>query len=279
MVAGAVQAYSNVITAPATVGRAARIAALTPPALVSVRRASTSAIGSTELLRATIAALDAQSQSLQRTDAVASTAGGTLEDVSSLLHEASALAIASTNIGGLSDGELAANQLQIDSVITSVDRLLSTSSFSGLKLFDGELQFTAGGESLAIPAVSANTLGQVEVSGESRVLSDVRFGAAADLLNDPAAASDIVHQALSDVSTLRGQIGAFQKDLIHPQILSGFEQRAAATNAQASHSDADFALESASHLRQSLISGTSASFSTLTAATVLPLLDPAHTAA
>jgi flagellin len=68
-------------------------------------------------LRATLSALDAETRSIERTNAVASVAGSALHEVANLLHEGSALALARANAGGLSDVERAANQLQRDSLI------------------------------------------------------------------------------------------------------------------------------------------------------------------
>ena len=60
-----------------------------------------------ENLRAVLAELDAEVRTLERTDAVVSTADAALGEVSSLLSEAEALAVANAG-GGLSDEEIVA---------------------------------------------------------------------------------------------------------------------------------------------------------------------------
>lgn len=236
----------------------------------------------TESIRASLAALEAETDVLQRTDAIANVAGATLGEVSSLLHEANALALANANTAGLSDIEKAANQLQMDSLVNAVDRTLNTASFGGTKLFDGSVILTAMDSRLTIPATSAMTVGQTEFAGGSHTLSDLRFGGAVDLLTNPDAAQQVVGSALKEVSTLRGTLGAFRRETIHTRLNSVQTAREKLTSADSVLRDADFALESASLLRSTLLNATSHRASTLKLEqrhAVLDLLDPARHAA
>ena len=86
---------------------------------------------SSENLNAVLAALEAESRSLQRTNSVATVADGALTEASNLLIEAKGLAVANANSAGLSDSERQANQAQIDSILASVGRISSTTAFNG----------------------------------------------------------------------------------------------------------------------------------------------------
>ena len=81
----------------------------------------------------TNAALDSN----QRTKSELDTADGALKEVSSLVSTIQSLAAASTSSGGLSAGEIAANQAQIDNAISSIDRIVGTTQFNGKHLLDG----------------------------------------------------------------------------------------------------------------------------------------------
>ena len=74
----------------------------------------------------------------QRANAVLNVADSALVEVNSLLTEIERLAAASTSSGGLSGSEIAANQAQIDSAISSINRIVQTTSFNGKKLLDGQ---------------------------------------------------------------------------------------------------------------------------------------------
>ena len=167
---------------------------------------------SSEQLRAALAALDAESRSLQRTDAVAAVAGGALGEVSDQLIEARTLATTNANTAGLSDAERQANQLQIDSILSNVDRVSRSTSFNGQPLLDGTASLTAAGATLDIGSVQSSDLGGVEIDGQSLTLGDVRTGGALDTASGQAAgAATAIDAAIGQVSRLRGEIGSFQK--------------------------------------------------------------------
>lgn len=96
-------------------------------------------------LNADLTAVNAGIENNQRTDAQLSTAESALSEVSSLLSEIETLVAASTNSGALSGAETAANQSQIDSAITSIDRIMRTTTFNGKRLLDGSLAINTTG--------------------------------------------------------------------------------------------------------------------------------------
>ena len=73
---------------------------------------------------------------------VIATAEGALNEVSALLLELQDLLVASANDGGLTADEIHANQLEIDSLLSSIDRIANTTTFAGEKLLDGSRAYT-----------------------------------------------------------------------------------------------------------------------------------------
>ena len=99
-----------------------------------------------ENLRSEKASIEAAIGNAERADQVANIAEGGLQEVNTLLLELQSLVGQSANEAGLSDDERAANQLQIDSIPQTIDRIASTTSFQGTKLLNGTFDFTVSGQ-------------------------------------------------------------------------------------------------------------------------------------
>ena len=76
-----------------------------------------------------------------RADQVVNIAAGGLTEVSGLLTQLQGLVTSSASTSGISDSEKAANQLQIDSILQTIDRVSSSTSFQGIKLLNGNFDF------------------------------------------------------------------------------------------------------------------------------------------
>ncbi|MBN1492219.1 MAG: flagellin [Phycisphaerae bacterium] len=98
-----------------------------------------------ETLRNEIRGIEAALSNSQRAINVLSVAEGALNEVSSLLLDMQQLIVTSANDGAISDTELQANQLQIDSILESIDRIANTTQFGGDKLLNGEMAYTLSG--------------------------------------------------------------------------------------------------------------------------------------
>src|SRR5438309_6174565 len=92
----------------------------------------------------------------QRAGNIIGTAEGGLSEVSSLLNQLQGLVGQAANSGGLSSDEISANQLQVDSVLSTINRIAGSTSFQGQKLLDGHLSYTTSG-------VTANALSSVQI--------------------------------------------------------------------------------------------------------------------
>ena len=104
-----------------------------------------------ELLRADMASLGQAIDNSQRAINIVATAEGALNEVSVMLASIRELVVEAASSGALSDDEIAANQLQVDSAIASIDRISNTTTFGGLNLLNGALDFvTSSVDSTAI---------------------------------------------------------------------------------------------------------------------------------
>lgn len=95
-----------------------------------------------ENLKAEITSLNSAVSNAERADQVVNIAEGGLQEVSGLLEELQGLLVTSANTAGLSQAEKEANQDQIDSILGTVDRLASSTNFQGIKLLNGNFDYT-----------------------------------------------------------------------------------------------------------------------------------------
>lgn len=100
-----------------------------------------------EVLRGEKTALTAAIANGQRASNVISTAEGALSEVSSLLSQLEDAVSAAANTSGQSSDEIAAKQLQVDSILSTVNRIANSTDFEGIKLLNGSLDYTTSGAS------------------------------------------------------------------------------------------------------------------------------------
>src|SRR5215203_2681572 len=98
-----------------------------------------------EGLRSEISGINQAIDNSSRASNVISTAEGALSEVASLLLNIKDLVVEAANSGALSPEEIKANQLQVDSAVESVTRISNTTTFAGLKLLDGSLDYLTSG--------------------------------------------------------------------------------------------------------------------------------------
>jgi flagellin len=98
-----------------------------------------------EGLRSEISGIGQAISNSQRASNVIATTEGALNEVASLLLNVKNLIVEAANSGALSQEEIDANQLQVDSAIESITRISNTSTFAGLKLLNGSLDYITSG--------------------------------------------------------------------------------------------------------------------------------------
>ncbi len=94
-----------------------------------------------ENLRSEIKSTNAAIGNADRADQVVNIAEGGLQEVSTMLTELQGLLTTSASKAGLSKEEKQANQLQVDSILQTIDRVSSSTSFQGIKLLNGNFDF------------------------------------------------------------------------------------------------------------------------------------------
>jgi flagellin len=78
----------------------------------------------------------------QQADNVIGTAAGGLTEVSSLLTELQSLVSQTANAGGLSSTQVQANQSQVDSILSTINRIAGSTEFAGKQLLNGNYAYT-----------------------------------------------------------------------------------------------------------------------------------------
>ncbi len=142
-----------------------------------------------ENLRSDITSIKRAIGNTDRANQVIATADSALGQVSSLLNDIRGLVTEAANNGALSDDQIAANQLQIDSSLEALNRIAQTTTFQGRKLLDGSLDFitsagtnfrplsglqidqanlgATGSVAVAVDVIAAATQAQVDVDEHS----------------------------------------------------------------------------------------------------------------
>lgn len=130
-----------------------------------------------EALRSEITSLGKAISNTNRASQIISTADSALGEVSNLLNDIRGLVVEAANSGALSDEEIAANQLQIDSSLEAINRIAQTTTFQGRKLLDGSLDFQSTANGVA--SISDLKIDQANLGATGSINVDVSIAAAA----------------------------------------------------------------------------------------------------
>lgn len=142
-----------------------------------------------ETLRSEINGINQAIDNSQRAGNVINTAEGALGEVSALLLEVQSLTNQAANSGALSPEEIKANQLQVDAILNSVNRVANTTQFNGVKLLNGSLDYTTSG--LAASSISIAQINAAKIPDNGQVNVTVDVTASAKLAEVAFAASGI----------------------------------------------------------------------------------------
>ncbi len=190
--------------------------------------------------------------SAQRASSKAATADAAAGQITGMLSRIQSLQVA--NAGNtISASQKAANQMQISSLLSNIDRVASGSIYAGHQLLTGTATLSAGGSSTDIPSFSTMSLGTTTDSGGTTyTLADLYTAGRLSSGSDPELAGQVISQAIKDASQARGGIGAFQTNQIETTINS---LTAASINMSSSYSsiaDTDYASGYVTLMQQSL---------------------------
>lgn len=130
-----------------------------------------------ESLRSDITSINKALTNTQRANQIIGTADSALGQVSSLLNDVRGLVVEAANNGGLSESEIAANQLQVDSSLEAINRISQTTTFQGRRLLDGSLDFNTNIN--GVNTVSDLRIDSANLGSTGAVSVDVNISAAA----------------------------------------------------------------------------------------------------
>ncbi len=123
-----------------------------------------------EALRSDITSTRKAITNSERANQLIATADSSLGEISKLLNDIRGLVTESANAGVLSDAQLEANQLQIDSSLEAIDRISQVTSFQGRKLLDGSLDFIIDGTNATIADL---TIDQANLGATGNIVVDI----------------------------------------------------------------------------------------------------------
>jgi len=172
------------------------------------------------------------------------TAEGALSEVHTLLRTMRNLALHAANTGSNDDTAINADQAQIDSALSALDRIANNTQFGTKKLLDG----TAVGLEFQIGANAGQT---TTLDIDSVLAADLSINSI-DVSSDAQAAITALDGAISTVSTLRATLGASQRDLESNIGSLGVAKENIAAS-ESSIRDADMALEMVTFTRNQIL--------------------------
>ena len=130
-----------------------------------------------EALRSDLTSVDRAISNSERANQVIATADSALGQVSKLLNDIRGLVVEAANEGAISDDQIAANQLQIDSSLEAINRIARTTTFQGRRLLDGSLDFTSNIDTVS--SVTDLEVTQANLGTAGKISVDVDISAAA----------------------------------------------------------------------------------------------------
>ena len=196
------------------------------------------ALITSEQLNAELARLEAESRALQRTDTSATIVDGYVGEISGLMTDLRRLEVSSANQAGMSKEEIAANQVQVDSIVSNIHRL-SNQARDAL----GDITLPDGGN------------GDVEalLDGAAVAVDALRSGGAYSLASgNQSGALSTLDSALSDVLTAQGTVGSYQRSTLQPALRSNQVAIESLASARSTLVDTDYA-EATSGLNRTAI--------------------------
>lgn len=163
-----------------------------------------------ENLRRDITAANKAIINSERAGQLIATADSALGQVSNLLNDIRGLVVEAANTGVLSDEQIAANQLQIDSSLEAIDRIAQTTTFQGKKLLDGSLDFQVAANGSGLDTVKDLNVQQANLGTAGQINVSVAITNAAEQANVNVGANAFTNNALNDdlVVKVAGKDGA-----------------------------------------------------------------------
>ena len=232
-----------------------------------------------EHMRAQVSGMEQAIRNNEVAISLVQTAEGSMNEISSILVSLRQRAISAANVGASDQDMINANQAEVENGLKSIDRVVSSTQFGHYKLLDGTnaaktvtnedgsistqegLRFHVGPNaehmaSTSIRDMSTNQLGRAQVAeGEMPNKSNFMSLADIDVRNEQGAqdALAIIDQSLTEVATVRGELGAFQKHTLESNLTSLQVAAENMTAAESTIRDTDMAQELATFTRNQIM--------------------------
>ena len=232
-----------------------------------------------EHMRAQVSGMEQAIRNNEVAISLVQTAEGSMNEISSILVSLRQRAISAANVGASDQDMIDANQAEVENGLASIDRVVSSTQFGHYKLLDGTnaaktitnedgsitvkegLRFHVGPNaehmaSTSIRDMSTNQLGRAQVpEGELPNKSNFMSLADIDVRNEQGAqdALAIIDQSLTEVATVRGELGAFQKHTLESNLTSLQVAAENMTAAESTIRDTDMAQELATFTRNQIM--------------------------
>lgn len=186
-----------------------------------------------ENLRSDITSIKRAIGNTDRANQVIATADSALGQVSSLLNDIRGLVTEAANTGALSQAQIDANQLQLDSSLEALNRIAQTTTFQGRRLLDGSLDFiTTAGTGFGTVTDLKIDQANLGATGSVAVAVDITAAATQAQINGTGIAASVAAVAATGSFNLSHTVaqasGAVTIDTAGP---SGFTLTAAAGGA------------------------------------------------
>lgn len=221
-----------------------------PPAAPQVDRPAPADAGLARsgALRRQLGPLLRDVEATQSASNLIATADAGLREIGNLLGEIRESAISATNTGGISEEQIEAEQDAVDSAIANIDRIAPATRIDTANLLDVAGNFTTGNAPIVTAQAprGANPLG---------FLSSLATGGENSLRNDSTNAVRIIDQALDQVNSLRGFLGALESDTLQPNSRSLGVAIEDPVASESEIRDLDFAAETADFTRSQVLFG------------------------
>ncbi len=155
-----------------------------------------------EALRSDITSIERAISNSERANQVIATADSSLGQVSKLLNDIRGLVVEAANTGAMSEDQLSANQLQVDSSLEAINRIAQTTTFQGRRLLDGSLEFisTVG----SVSTVVDSQIDQANLGTVGAVSVDVDIAAAAAQAEITSSGFSAAQQATATINFAAG---------------------------------------------------------------------------
>ena len=232
-----------------------------------------------EHMRAQVSGMEQAIRNNEVAISLVQTAEGSMNEISSILVSLRQRAISAANVGASDQDMINANQAEVENGLKSIDRVVSSTQFGHYKLLDGTnaaktitnedgsistregLRFHVGPNadhmaSTSIRDMSTSSLGRSEVA-EGQLPNKSNFMSLADIdVRNEQGAQDalaIIDQSLTEVATVRGELGAFQKHTLESNLTSLQVAAENMTAAESTIRDTDMAQELATFTRNQIM--------------------------